>query len=48
VIALQQGERTLSGGEDSLELALTGRVYPPAIEEEILRLCGPDQWKASE
>ena len=28
VIALQQGERTLSGGEDSLELALTGRVSP--------------------
>ncbi len=47
VIALQQGERALSGGEDSLELALTGRVYLPGIEEEILRQCGPEQWKAS-
>lgn len=46
VIALQQGERTLSGGEESLELALTGRVYPPALEEEILRQCAPAQWEA--
>ena len=45
VIALQQGERTLSGGEDSLELALTGRVYPPAVEEEILRQTSPEEWK---
>lgn len=46
VIALQQGERTLSGGEDSLELALTGRVYPPEVEAEILRQTGPDRWRA--
>jgi len=45
VIALQQGERTLSGGEDSLELALTGRLYPPAVEAEILRCTDPDQWE---
>ena len=45
VIALQQGERTLSGGEDSLELALTGRLYPPALEEEILRRTAPDRWR---
>ena len=45
VIALQQGERTLSGGEDSLELALTGRVYPPGLEEEILRQTEPSRWK---
>ncbi len=45
VIALQQGERTLSGGEDSLELALTGRLYPPAVEAEILRLTDPNQWE---
>lgn len=44
VIALQQGERTLGGGEDSLELALTGRLYPPAVEAEILRRTSPDQW----
>ncbi len=47
VIALQQGERTLSGGEDSLELALTGRVYPPALAAEVLRLTAPDRWEAS-
>ncbi len=45
IIALQQGERSLSGGEDSLELALTGRVYPPGIEEEILRQTNPSRWK---
>jgi len=45
VIALQQGERTLSGREDSLELALTGRVYPPSIEEEILRQTAPESWR---
>jgi aminoglycoside phosphotransferase (APT) family kinase protein len=46
VIALQQGERTLSGGEDSLELALTGRVYPPDVEAEILRQTAPERWRA--
>jgi aminoglycoside phosphotransferase (APT) family kinase protein len=44
VIALQQGERTLSGGENSLELALTGRVYPPALEAEILQQTAPARW----
>jgi aminoglycoside phosphotransferase (APT) family kinase protein len=45
VIALQQGERTLSGGEESLELALTGRVHPPQLEAEILRQTDPRQWR---
>lgn len=45
VIALQQGERTLSGGEDSLELALTGRLYPPDLEAEILRQTPPERWR---
>jgi aminoglycoside phosphotransferase (APT) family kinase protein len=45
VIALQQGERTLSGGEDSLELALTGRLYPPAVEAEILSCTAPEKWR---
>lgn len=45
IIALQQGERTLTGGEDSLELALTGRVYPPAVEAEILRQTAVARWK---
>ncbi|MBI2312176.1 MAG: phosphotransferase family protein [Betaproteobacteria bacterium] len=37
VIALQQGERHLSGEEPSLELALTGRI-PAGLELETLRL----------
>lgn len=45
VIALQQGERTLGGGEDSLELALTGRLYPPGLEAEILRQTPPERWR---
>lgn len=45
VIALQQGERTLTGNEESLELALTGRVYPPELELEILRNTEPAQWR---
>lgn len=44
VIALQQGARTLSGGEESLELALTGRLYPPELELEILRRTAPETW----
>jgi aminoglycoside phosphotransferase (APT) family kinase protein len=47
VIALQQGERTLSGGEDSLELALTGRVYPPDLEAEILSCTAPGRWRGA-
>lgn len=39
IIALQQAERYLSGGEDSLELALTGRMLPE-LEQEILLLTG--------
>ncbi|MGF1594882.1 MAG: phosphotransferase family protein [Kiloniellaceae bacterium] len=45
VIALQQGARALAGGEDSLELALTGRVHPPALEAEILRQTAPERWR---
>jgi len=47
VIALQQGERTLSGGEASLDLALTGRVFPPALEYEILNMTPPGAWEAA-
>lgn len=39
IIALQQAERYLSGGEDSLELALTGRMLTE-LEQEILLLTG--------
>ncbi len=45
VIALQQGERTLSGGEFSLDLALTGRVYPPELERDILDMTAPGHWR---
>ncbi len=47
VIALQQGERTISGGESSLELALTSRVYPPELELEILEQTAPGRWEAA-
>lgn len=47
VIAYQQGERTLSGGQDSLNLALTGRIYPPELEREILSMTAPARWRAS-
>jgi len=47
VIALQQGARTLDGGEGSLELALTGRVYPPDLELAVLAMTPPAAWEAS-
>jgi len=40
VIALQQGERYLRGGEHTLDLALTGR-RAPEMEYELLRMTGP-------
>lgn len=40
VIALQQGERYLSGGERTLDLGLTGR-RPPEMAFEILRMTDP-------
>lgn len=46
VIALQQGARTLDGGEASLELALTGRVYPPELELAVLAMTPPPAWEA--
>jgi aminoglycoside phosphotransferase (APT) family kinase protein len=46
VIALQQGERHLSGGEASLDLALTGRIAAE-LEHEILRVTAPDHWSAA-
>ncbi len=45
VIALQQGRRAMSGSESSLELALTGRVYPPELERDILVMTAPEQWR---
>lgn len=46
VIALEQGHRHLSGVEDSLELALTGRIAPE-LELAILRAASPDQWSSA-
>jgi aminoglycoside phosphotransferase (APT) family kinase protein len=46
VIALQQAARTVLGGEESLELALTGRLCPPELELEILRRTAPETWVA--
>jgi aminoglycoside phosphotransferase (APT) family kinase protein len=46
VVALEQGHRHLSGQEQSLELALTGRIAPE-LERAILRTTGPDQWRVS-
>ncbi len=47
VIALQQGERFLTGGEASLELALTGRIMPAELELEILANTAPERWRAA-
>ena len=47
VIALQQGERCNSGAEETLDLALIGRLYPVELAAEVLRLTAPDSWKAA-
>ena len=46
VIAVQQGDRHVSGGEASLELALTGR-RAEALAFEVLRQTGPERWGAA-
>lgn len=45
VIALEQGFRHVSGGEVSLELALTGRMTAE-LERAILRMTAPQAWSA--
>lgn len=47
VIALEQGERHLSGVQPSLELALTGRVIAE-LELAVLRLTPPAAWRAAD
>ena len=47
VIALLQGERFNSGGESSMELALTGRLRPVELSQEILARTAPDAWGAA-
>ncbi len=46
VIALQQSHRHLSGGQQSLELALTGRLLPE-LEMQILSMTSPQAWNAA-
>ncbi|MEE8188711.1 MAG: phosphotransferase family protein [Kiloniellales bacterium] len=47
VVARQQGARTLAGGQPSLDLALTGRIYPPELEYEALKMTPPARWRAA-
>jgi aminoglycoside phosphotransferase (APT) family kinase protein len=47
VIALQQGARSTSGQEPSLELSLIGRVRPPELAFEVLNLTPPARWEAA-
>jgi len=46
VIALQQAHRHLSGGQQSLELALSGRLLPE-LEFEVLNMTSPTAWRAA-
>ena len=46
VVALEQGERHISGREPSLELALTGRIVPE-LELAVLRATAPQAWSRS-
>ncbi len=43
VIALQQADRFVSGGERNLELALTAHIVPE-LELEVLRQTAPQEW----
>ena len=47
VVARQQGDRTRAGGQPSLGLALTGRIYPPELEYEVLDMTPPARWRAA-
>ena len=46
VIALQQAHRHLSGNQQSLELALSGRLLPE-LEFEVLNMTSPAAWRAA-
>ena len=46
VIALQQAHRHLSGGQQSLELALSGRLLPE-LEFEVLNMTSPAAWRVA-
>jgi len=46
IIALQQAHRHNSGAQQSLELALTGRLLPD-IERPLLNMTAPERWRAA-
>lgn len=46
VIALQQAHRHLSGGQQSLELALSGRLLPE-LEFQVLNMTSPTAWRTA-
>lgn len=45
IIACQQGSRFFDGGENSLDLALTGRLRPAKVQEHLLKMTAPDKWE---
>ncbi len=45
IIACQQGARFFAGGEDTLDLALTGRLRPAQIQRHLLEMTAPENWK---
>lgn len=45
IIACQQGSRFFDGGEDSLDLALTGLLRPAQVQRHLLEITAPKYWK---
>jgi aminoglycoside phosphotransferase (APT) family kinase protein len=46
IIAVQQGVRFFEGGEDSLDLALTGRLRPAQVQLQLLEMTAPEHWSS--
>jgi aminoglycoside phosphotransferase (APT) family kinase protein len=47
IIALQQGARFTEGEEESLDLALVGRIRPDELSYAILKMTPPASWRRS-
>lgn len=45
IIAIQQGLRFFKGGEQSLDLALTGRLRPAQVQKILLAMTAPGKWR---
>ncbi len=45
IIAVQQGLRFFTGGEESLDLALTGRLRPAQVQRQLLEMTAPENWQ---